>query len=169
MDTRLEELQQMLSAALDGMSATQMLWHPPGKWCTAEVLEHLYLTYTGTTKGFERVLQAGKPLATRTALRQLSRGWVVLIFGYMPEGRKSPSVALPRGLLPEKVRVEIGEKIRAMDEIITKCEERFGNGAKLLDHPILGALAAPQWRKFHLVHGRHHAKQIRRLREAAKG
>jgi hypothetical protein len=35
-----------------------------------------------------------------------------------------------------------------------------------LDHPILGPLTGGQWRKFHLVHGLHHVKQIRRLRES---
>lgn len=32
----------------------------------------------------------------------------------------------------------------------------FGS-AKVLDHPILGALSVNQWLKFHLVHTTHHA------------
>jgi len=51
-----------------------------------------------------------------------------------------------------------------MDDIIGRCEEKIGRGKKLLDHPILGPLTGTQWRKFHLVHGLHHVKQIRRLR-----
>jgi hypothetical protein len=65
------------------------------------------------------------------------------------------------------VRAELALKIAAMDEIIARCEARFGS-AKLLDHPILGPLTGPQWRKFHLIHGRHHVKQIERLRERAR-
>ena len=38
----------------------QLNWHPPGKWSVAEILEHLYLTYTGTSKGFSRLLDSGK-------------------------------------------------------------------------------------------------------------
>jgi hypothetical protein len=53
----------------------------------------------------------------------------------------------------------------AMDGIIARCEESFGGRTKLLDHPILGPLTAPQWRKMHLVHGLHHLKQLRRLRQ----
>ncbi|MGZ7099671.1 MAG: DUF1569 domain-containing protein [Candidatus Angelobacter sp.] len=34
-----------------------------------------------------------------------------------------------------------------------------------MDHPVLGPLTAAEWRKFHLVHGLHHVKQIRSLRE----
>jgi hypothetical protein len=52
-----------------------------------------------------------------------------------------------------------------MDDCIGRCEEKFGAHRKLLDHPILGPLTAAQWRKFHLVHGLHHVKQIWRLRE----
>jgi NADPH:quinone reductase-like Zn-dependent oxidoreductase len=53
----------------------------------------------------------------------------------------------------------------AMDAIIAQCEAHFGRRVHLLDHPILGPLTAIQWRKLHLVHGRHHQKQLLRLRE----
>jgi hypothetical protein len=141
-----------------------MSWHPADKWCAAEVLEHLYLSYTGTVKGFERVLEAGKPLVARASMRHRLRVVVVLGLNHLPEGRKAPKHTVPRGLPPEKVKTEVSLKIAAMDEIIARCEARLGRG-KLLDHPILGPLTAGQWRKFHLIHGRHHAKQIVRLRE----
>ena len=166
MDSSLEQLKQALETAVGGMSNEQMSWHPADKWCTAEVLEHLYLTYTGTVKGFERVLEAGKPLVARASMRQRLRAVVVLGFNHLPEGRKAPKQTVPRGLPPEQVRGEILVKIAAMDAIIAQCEARLGSG-KLLDHPILGPLTAAQWRKFHLIHGQHHAKQIVRLREQA--
>ena len=166
MDSLLGKLKIALDSAVEGMSEEQLKWHPPEKWCAAEILEHLYLTYTGTVKGFERVLQAGKPAVGRASIRQRARMCVVLGLGHMPSGRKAPKNTVPRGLAVEKVRAEVGLKIAAMDEIITACEARFGNG-KVLDHPILGPLTASQWRKFHWVHGRHHAKQIERLRRQA--
>ena len=168
MDSLLEELKQALESAVEGMSNEQMSWHPADKWCAAEVLEHLYLTYTGTVKGFERVLEAGKPLAARASMRQRLRTLVVLGFNHLPEGRKAPKQTVPQGLPVEKVRGEVGLKIAAMDAIGAQCEARFGCG-KVLDHPILGPLTAAQWRKFHLIHGRHHVKQIDRLREQASG
>ena len=168
MDSLLEELKQALESAVEGMSNEQMSWHPADKWCVAEVLEHLYLTYTGTVKGFERVLEAGKPLAARASMRQRLRTLVVLGFNHLPEGRKAPKQTVPRGLPVEKVRAEIGVKLAAMDAIVAQCEARFGRG-KVLDHPILGPLTAAQWRKFHLIHGRHHVKQIDKLREQASG
>jgi hypothetical protein len=168
MDTLLEELKQALAAATAGMTNEQMGWHPTGKWCAAEVLEHLYLTYTGTAKGFERVFEAGKPMAGRASMRQHWRRLVVFSFDYLPDGRKAPKQTVPRGLPAEKVKAEVGLTLEAMDEIITRCEDRFGCG-RLLDHPILGPLTAAQWRRFHWIHGRHHVKQIERLREQAKG
>jgi hypothetical protein len=158
-------LQEEIAAAVAGLSAEQLIRHPPGKWCAAEVLEHLYLTYTGTVKGFERVAEAGKPLATTQTWTQRGRTLIVVALGYLPSGREAPPVARPRGLPPEKVLVEIGPKIAEMDGNIARCEETFGSRLKLLDHPILGPLTGAQWRKFHLVHGLHHVKQIRRLRK----
>ena len=150
---------------MEELSKEDLSWHPPGKWCAAEVLEHLYLTYTGTVMGMERVLAGGKPIVHPATLRQSCRTLVVVGLGYMPKGRKSPRVAQPRGVPAEKVRAEISAKIEAMDKIIARCEESFGGHTKLLDHPILGPLTAAQWRKLHLVHSLHHVKQLRRLRQ----
>ena len=168
-DARLQKLQQEIAAAIAGLSAGQLTTHPPGKWCVAEILEHLYLTYTGTVKGFERVAEAGRPLATAQTWSQRGRTLVVVGFGYLPSGREAPPVARPRGNPAETVLAEIGPKIAEMDTIMARCEEKLGAHTKLLDHPILGPLTASQWRKFHLVHGLHHVKQILRLKDAAGG
>ena len=168
MDPRLETLRANLQSAVHGMSSEQLSWHLPGKWSAAEVLEHLYLTYTGTIKGFERVMTGSKPLATTASMTHRLRTFVVVGLGYMPAGRKTPAVAQPRGLPTEQVRNEIGAKLAAMDAVIARCEARFGRRVKLLDHPILGPLSATQWRTLHVVHGRHHCKQLLRLREMAR-
>jgi hypothetical protein len=167
MDSRLGKLKQSLESAVEGMSSEELNWHLPGKWCAAEVLEHLYLTYTGTIKGFERVMTSGKPLASRASMSQRMRTFVVVGLGHMPGGVKAPAVAVPKGLPIDVVRSEIAAKIEAMDAIIAQCEARFGRRVQVLDHPILGPLTAPQWRKLHVVHGRHHQKQLLHLRENA--
>ena len=166
MDSRLDKLKENLESAVEGMSSEQLSWHLPGKWCAAEVLEHLYLTYTGTITGFERVMRKGKPLASRASMAQRALTFVVVGLGHMPAGRKAPAMVQPKGLPVEQVRNEIGAKLVAMDAIIAQCEARFGRQVKLLDHPILGPLTATQFRKLHLVHGRHHLKQLLRLRES---
>ena|SRR5579859_4633807 len=167
MDRRLDKLKESLRSAMEGMSSEQLSWHPPGKWCAVELLEHLYLTYTGTIKGFERVLEKGKRLASRASVAHRALTFVIMGLGRMPAGRKAPGIVMPKGLPAEEVRSEIGAKIVAMDAIIGQCEARFGRRVPLLDHPILGPLNAMQWSKLHVVHGQHHLKQLLRLRESA--
>ena len=104
MDPRLETLRANLESAVNGMSSEQLRWHLPGKWSASEVLEHLYLTYTGTIKGFERVITKGTPLATRASVRHRALTFVVVGLGYIPAGRQTPEVARPRGLPAEQVR-----------------------------------------------------------------
>jgi hypothetical protein len=169
MDPQLQRLQREIEAAIAGLSGAQLAQHPPGKWSAGEVLEHLYLTYTGTIRGFERAAEAGDSPAMSQSWAQWRRTLVVVRLGYMPTGRESPAVARPRGLPPEKVKAEIAAKISEMDEKIARCEEKFGARRKLLNHPVLGPLNGVEWRKFHLVHGLHHVKQLRRLRELALG
>jgi hypothetical protein len=168
MDTRLAKLNRALESAIKGMSTEQMRWHPPGKWSAGEVLEHLYLTYTGTIKGFERLLESGNPTTTPVSWKERYRSLLVLTFGYLPTGRKAPRVSEPQGLSTTKVLSELEAKIAAMDAILEQCETCFGRRNRLLDHPILGPLTATQWRKFHLLHGMHHRRQLVRLRKAAE-
>ncbi len=165
MDSRLATLKQSLESAVEGMSSEQLSWHPPGKWSAAEVLEHLYLTYAGTIRGCEKVMMNETPMATTGSMVRRVLTFLVVGLGHMPAGQEAPAMVLPRGLPAAQVRNEIGAKLVEMDAIITRCEARFGRRVKLLDHPILGPLTAPQWRKLHLVHGRHHLKQLLRLRE----
>jgi hypothetical protein len=164
-DPHLEELRQEIASVIASLSAEQLMLHAPGKWCVAEILEHLYLTYTGTTKGFNRVLEADKSLATPPTWKHRGQALVVVGFGYLPEGRQSPPAARPRGIPLEEVATGIGPKIVEMDEVMNRCATKFGSRTKLLDHPILGPFSIRQWRKFHLLHGRHHIKQIQRLRQ----
>jgi hypothetical protein len=163
-DPYLARLQREIASATTGLLPQELIAHAPGKWCSAEILEHLFLTYTGTTRGFGRVVNSGTPLATVSTWKQRGQAWVVVGLGYMPTGREAPSVARPRGAPSEEVLTTIGAQIAAMDDIMSTCEAKFGSRIKVLDHPILGPLSIDQWRRFHLVHGLHHVKQIRRLR-----
>lgn len=165
MDFYLQRLQNAISSATAEIDPEQLAMRPgAGKWSIAEILEHLYLTYTGTIKGFEKCLAAGKPLARIPTVQDRVRTTVVVKFGYMPGGRKAPQNSVPRGLPPERVLAEVAEKIATMDAVITEAENKFGCECRVLDHPILGPLQACEWKKFHWIHGRHHLKQMYRLR-----
>ena len=169
MDTYLKRLRDAITSATADMNAEALTRHPEGKWSTAQVLEHLYLSYSGTVRGFERCLEAGKPLARAPMLKDRMSAFVVTELGYLPAGRQAPERTRPRGMAVDEITRGIAPQILAMDEVIAQCEARFGKRTLLLDHPVLGPLTARQWRKFHLVHGRHHLKQIKKLRRQGKG
>jgi len=163
MDSRLERLQSAIVSAINDLTPSDLARRREGKWSVAEILEHLYRTYTGTIKGFQRCLEAGKPLAASPTWAQRVKIAFVVQLGRMPRGAEAPPQARPQGIPGEKVRADIAAQIAAMDAIIAQCESRWGTQTRLLSHPLLGPLSGSQWRKFHLVHGMHHLRQIREL------
>jgi hypothetical protein len=164
--SKLFDLTIELTKVINGMSVEDLSRHPEGKWSSAEILDHLNLTYRGTIKNCERCLAAGKSGAS---VHRNSKRWqrcVVIWLGYLPSGRKSPEPALPRGTPIPQLTTEIFENITRMENVIAACDAQFGRGEPIAEHPILGPLTAREWRKFHWVHGRHHARQIIRLKDA---
>ena len=165
MDFCLERLQQGIASATSGLKPEKLSERPiAGKWSAGEILEHLYLTYTGTTRGFEKCLAAGKPLAKTPNWKHRARKVFVLGLGQLPEGRQSPASVAPKGLPPEQVFHDIITKIKEMDATITQAELKFGKNARVLEHHVLGPLTGQQWRRFHLEHGRLHVRQLERLK-----
>ncbi len=167
MDSTLAQLQSLLASSIRNLTPDQLTRHPEGKWSSAEILEHLNLTYVGTIKGLQRCLDAGSPSATPDRGRMRWQRLIVTGIGYFPHGRKSPERVQPRGAPAQQVTKEILENVARLDAVIQECETRFGRSKPVADHPALGPLTVSEWRKFHLVHAKHHAKQIRRLRSAS--
>jgi hypothetical protein len=166
MNFDLERLQNDIASATADLSPEACTWHPDGKWSVAQILEHLYLTYTATTKGFERCIANGAPLARVPTFRDRIRTFVVTRCGYLPEGRVAPKQATPRGLPREEVCANLIPRLLDMDAVIDQAAQKYGPSTRLLDHPILGPLGAREWCIFHRIHGHHHVKQILRLRDA---
>jgi len=161
MDSYLERLRQELEDAIGGASPSALAQAPAGKWSAAQILEHLFLTYKNTNRGMAKCLEHGAPLVTRATLKQRLATLIVVNLGYLPGGRKAPERTTPRGMSPEEVQQAIAPELQRMGSGLDDCERRFGTRTKIMDHPILGPLTAGEWRKFHWVHGRHHARQIR--------
>jgi Protein of unknown function (DUF1569) len=159
-----QNLRQAIAEAIQGITEEELLRHPEGKWSVVEVLEHLLLTYKGSIKGFERCLEAGKPLASFPTWKQRLSAALVADMGYFPKGRQAPERTRPRGMPPQQVVAQIFPQIAALDDVIARCEMRYGLRSLLVDHPMLGPLTGRQWRGFHRAHGRHHLKQIHKLK-----
>jgi hypothetical protein len=136
----------------------------PTQWSVCEVVEHLQRAYLGTAKGFERCLEKGQPIATPPSLKQRFAGFAVVSLGYFPVGRQAPKHIIPTGELDlQAVLDAVRRDLARLDDAAVKTRDQFG-AAKVVDHPILGAFSVDQWLKFHLVHTRHHEKQIRARR-----
>ena len=160
MNSYLERLRQELEDAMGGASAG-LTQAPAGKWNAAQILEHLFLTYKNTRRGAAKCLERGAPLATRATLKHRVAALLVVNLGYLPGGRKAPERLTPQGMPPEEVQQAIVPELQRMALGLDDCERRFGTRTKIMDHLFLGPLTADEWRKFHWVHGRHHARQIR--------
>jgi Protein of unknown function (DUF1569) len=163
------ELQRILVAintAVEGMSNAELAQHPPGKWSTAEILEHLSLTYSGTTRSLSKSLAAGLTNGGPDTFKQQVGRLVVLTLGHIPAGRKAPEFTVPHGMAAADAVNTIRQNLRSMDEAITRCERRFGPDEKIARHPVLGPFNTRQWRRFHWVHARHHVRQIAKLKAA---
>lgn len=174
MDPLLQSALNAIDEATAGITDEQLAWRPrAGKWCAGEVLEHLSMAFSGTAKGLSKTLAAGKPNSRRPTLKErLQITWVVEL-GMFPPGREAPAMVVPRGIAPRQALAEIRANLIAMDKVIAQCDQQFGRRVEIFTHVILGPLRVQQWRKFHLVHTRHHMKQIKVLRakagEAAPG
>jgi Protein of unknown function (DUF1569) len=161
MNSYLERLRRELEDAVGGAGANDLAKAPAEKWSAAQILEHLFLTYKYTNLGLEKCLEQGAPSATRATMKDRFATVLVVNIGYLPAGRKAPERSVPRGMSPEEAQKGIASALQRMVSDLDDCERRFGGRTKILDHPILGPLTADEWRKFHWIHGRHHARQIR--------
>jgi Protein of unknown function (DUF1569) len=161
MESHLDRLRRELEDAIQGASSTDLSRAPTGKWNAAQILEHLLLTYQNTNRGLAKCLKQGAPLATGGKMKDRLATLLVLRLGYMPGGRKAPERLSPRGMLPEEARQTIIPELQKMGSALDDCEREFGVATKIMDHLFLGPLTADEWRKFHWVHGRHHARQMR--------
>lgn len=154
-----------LRRATDRLSPDELaLRRRPDKWSMAEILDHLLKTYASTAYILNRCIERGAPKGRRPTLRERLSSWFVLDLERFPHGVQAPDVALPSPDPTSTVRDDALTALALFDASATAAEQRFGALTKLANHPVLGPFDARQWRQFHLVHTRHHVKQISRLR-----
>jgi hypothetical protein len=161
--------QTLIGSATAGLDDKRGATRVGGRWSIAEIIEHLDRTFTGTSKGLERCLQAGAPRVTADTFSIRIRRWWVVTLGRFPTGIPAPRHVLPSGeLLLSDVIARSSAHLAEMDAALARAVERFGADA-VMDHPILGPFTAAQWARFHYVHTRHHCRQIaaRRRGDAA--
>jgi hypothetical protein len=164
MNTHLQSCLDVIIDATTGVTPEAAAKRSGDRWSPVEIVEHLQKAYSGTAKGFERCLEKGTPLATPATVKQSLMAFGLINLGYFPAGRQAPKHVMPSGAvsLPDVIEGVRSDLVR-LDDAAGKARLTFGS-AKVLDHPILGALTVDQWLRFHLVHTKHHEKQIRARR-----
>lgn len=165
-----EEVCQRFAAELGGLSAQALETHPssyPDGWNARQIVEHLVLTYRRSAATFRERLEKGRPTQAPVKLNRRMTRFVVLGVGVMPGRRMAPPMVTPAAT-PDPVLDGAAlaslfrSELQAMDELLGPCREQFGKQT-FSNHQVLGPLSAEQWRRFHLVHARHHLKQVQRV------
>ena len=159
----LEQTLAVIEAAVLEMPPEWWTRAPEGKWSAEQVLEHLDLTFEASVRSLRRGLEKGNVARPRSWLA-LAAQLVVVDVGYFPRGRTAPEGMAPAGGRGASVVDHIRRHLAEMDELMTVFVAKLSPGATFT-HPALGPMTVRQWRRFHLVHARHHMKQVTRLRK----
>jgi len=169
-------LQQVFDSYRANLSGKPTEWcqlHPRQDdrlWSAQELIEHLVLTCRSTSRVLSKRLERGRPTADRSSPVQWLLQVILLSLGQFPRGTPAPVFARPDQLhwpamngaeLVELLRQEIDQ----MDALLDECRQRFGL-QRVATHFILGPLRPDQWRRFHVIHMRHHLGQLRRLEQS---
>jgi hypothetical protein len=164
MDALFERLNHEIDISFDAVESKEWLCAPERKWSIAQIAEHLSRAYGGTAKMLELALASDQhPEITPATLKERIARFIVIRMGYFPSGVRAPKKVQPTGLNGNEALRRVHENIARMDVALNEAEKRWGSGV-LANHPILGPLAPDEWRKFHLLHGLHHLRQVRRRR-----
>jgi hypothetical protein len=170
-DPSFVKLQAAVVRELSILSAADLERHPggdPARWNARQIVEHLLLTYRLSGKVFTERLAKGRPTLAQVNRRQLIARFMVLRLGRFPGRPLAPANVTPSTIPCEMVdgsclAEQFAVELQVMDELLGRCEEQFARN-RFATHQILGPLCAEEWRRFHVVHSRHHLKQIVRTK-----
>ena len=173
MNSTLHRLQREIAFSLHGLDSSQTQLQPPSrpqKWTIQQIMEHLLLSYSGTELALNARLAKQAPTRAKPSIPQYLGQYTVLRIGYFPHGRKAPPMVTPaptaHALCGEELATAAAEHLAHLDLLCSEAEELFGATCKFASHNVLGPLNVDQWRKFQLIHGEHHLKQILAIRRA---
>jgi hypothetical protein len=173
MNSTLHQLQREIADSLHRLDATQTQLQPPSrpnKWSIQQIIEHLLLTYSSTETAINARLAKRTPTRATPTLTHRVFQFAVTRCGYFPTGREAPPIVTPQPtthpLSGEDLANATAEHLTHLDLLFTEAETLFGPASQCASHAVLGPLNIDQWRKFQLVHGEHHLRQIAAIRKA---
>lgn len=157
----LAELSTLVLGPLRGRSDSEWEHGPPGKWTPAQIVEHLALGLSLSAETFKARKNHG-PMSRRprTPAEKIAK---LFIFGFrwFPPGRKAPERTMPAtGVTRASAEQHFLAALEAWDQVDRALlPERRTN--LFVKHPRMGDLTVEEWMRFHMIHARHHARQIR--------
>jgi len=175
MNSTFDQLRREIASSLQGLNAAQTQLHPalhPDKWSIQQIIEHLLLTYSSTEGVIKARVAKGMPTRAKPTITNRIFQYAVTRCGYFPTGRQAPVVVTPHPtthpLTGDALAQATGESLAQLDLRFAEAETLFGSSSQCATHAVLGPLNICQWRRFHLIHGEHHLKQIAAIRKANK-
>jgi len=157
----LAELPELVLGPLRERSDSEWERGPAGKWTPAQIVEHLALGLALSAETFTaRRNHAPMARRPRTPAEKIAK---LLIFGFrwFPPGRKSPERTTPAAQIDRaSAEAHFLAAIEAWDQVDRALlPERRAD--LFVKHPRMGDLTVEEWMRFHVIHARHHARQIR--------
>ena len=141
-----------------------------GRWCAQQILEHLILTYGETVEAVNRQLRTGRVPRNRRNLLEFFLRVQTIGLGYMPKGIPAIRTVRPSEFTPgdgASIAKRFLEAAETMDQVLVAARKKFGIQA-CGTHPLFGVMRVDEWRRYHAVHARHHANQLRNTIRFAK-
>ena len=159
--TPIGELPNLVLGPLRGRADSDWERGPAGKWTPAQIVEHLALGLTLSAETFQaRKSHAPMKRRPRTPAEKIAK---LFIFGFrwFSPGRKSPERTTPPAQIDRRTaEAHFLAAVEAWDQVDRALlPERQAD--LFVKHPRMGDLTVEEWMRFHVIHARHHAKQIR--------
>jgi len=158
---KLKDNHDRLADTVGGLSETEFLTAPAGKWTAGQQLEHIYKSVKPVT------MALGLP---KVAMRVLigisnrpSRDYDGLVAKYheaLARGGKAPSTFVPwtvaykdKDMLVRKLKTNITKLVSSLDRYAEHDLDTY-----LLPHPLIGRLTLREMLYFAIYHAEHHYK-----------
>jgi hypothetical protein len=155
------DLPTLVLGPLAGRPEASWQQAPPGKWTPAQIVEHLALALEMSATTFA-ARRAKEPMARRgTTLREKVGKVFTFDLGRFPPGRKAPPPTTPAPHVEGHAAEAHFRAALAAWEAVEHDLLPARRHDLFVKHPRLGDLTLEEWARFHLVHSRHHARQIR--------
>ena len=162
----------MYEQALHDRDAAWCQQHPlddERQWSAQQLVEHLVMTYSNTSDVLEERLAKKRVTRNRSTLLQRVLQIASISLGRFPHGLAAPSHVRPGqlgwpSLNGAELTTAMKDELERMDELLEACRTRFGL-QRVASHFIFGPLRVDQWRRFHVIHARHHMKQLAKIQK----